>query len=198
MVQTTKQVPSHWLFWKLKSSKILFVIILQKKGFWLLKCLPRAILCLPCCYDKHQGRKKSASYRRETVSCPPFKSESSKIKGEPSKSFRNTVLFYIRTEFSSRSLAKTFKGSKRDWKKRTTQSHYDGMKITYKGLLFCFSPKMFQSCCLISQNVNFKDMARNKYNKVVAQQNCAFEKILKSNSQENQQQTKMNQTTWQP
>lgn len=57
MVQTTKQVSSHWLFWKLKSSKILVVIILQKKDFWLLKCLPRAILCLPSCYDKHQGRK---------------------------------------------------------------------------------------------------------------------------------------------
>lgn len=57
MVQTTKHISSHWLFWKLKSSKILVVIILQKKDFWLLKCLPRAIFCLPCFYDKHQGRK---------------------------------------------------------------------------------------------------------------------------------------------
>lgn len=136
MVQTTKQVSSHWLFWKLKSSKILVVIILQKKDFWLLKRLPRAILCLPCCYDKHQGRKKSAPYRRETVSYPPFKSESPRIKAEPSKSFRKTVLFYIRAEFSSKSLAKTFKGSKRDGKTRTTQGHCGGTRRTDKSLLF--------------------------------------------------------------
>lgn len=120
MVQPTKQVSSHWLFWKLKSSKILVVIILQKKDFWLMKCLPRAILCLPCCYDKHQGRKKSAPYREETVSYPLFKSESSRIKAEPSKSFRKTVLFYIRAEFSSKSLAKSFKGRKKQGQHKVT------------------------------------------------------------------------------
>lgn len=56
------------------------------------------------------------------MSYPPFKSESSRIKAEPSKNFRKTVLFYIRAEFNFKPLTKTFKGSKGLKNKDNTRS----------------------------------------------------------------------------
>lgn len=56
------------------------------------------------------------------MSYPPFKSESSRIKAEPSKNFRKTVLFYIRAEFNFKPVTKTFKGSKGLKNKDNTRS----------------------------------------------------------------------------
>jgi len=62
------------------------------------------------------------------VSYPPFKSESSRIKAKTNRSFIKTVQFYIRAEFSSKSLAKTLKGSKRNWGKKKKKKKKDNTR----------------------------------------------------------------------